>query len=616
MSSIIQVFLVAAIFIVCAVIYIPFSPTFPYGADVLDGGWVFALNQAVGQHLIFGKNIIFTFGPYASLYTREYNPDTAHIMFFGTSLMAIAFAFVLLCLSKHSSKIVALILAFLVALSPSDTQFIALSFAVLAFICQLAERYNPSAFEKITLLLIALALGMFPLIKATFGICAIVVFCFAMLLLINRRKFKTAFCAAILLAGWVAFLWVEAGQPLRDLPHFFIAQLPVITGYSAAMSIFSSWLQVPFFVCFGFFVWFFGNQKLHIKNDAKLALALGSALILFLAFKEGLVRDDLHRLTAGGMLAASGVIFLLANKTKSSLIACVVGVIGFFAFNFPHFNMYVFHNNERGMVSILKNPGIYKVEYDASVQAIRSSQPLPALSGTTDIYSWGQSSLLAAGLEWDPRPIFQSYSAYTPVLEEENKHHLIGAEAPKNIFFALQTIDYRLPSLEDGASWPLLLANYQFKGFYENGNVALLERRVNPLPIKTSLILSSSFKTNTLIKLPQNLPIAWAEITIHPNLLGRVAGALFKPPLLMIRYVFPNGQAQEFRYIAGMGETGFVLSPLVTSTNDFIQLTMPDSENYFLNRRPSYVSIVVGRYSRFFWSSHFSFKVSDLQFTD
>jgi len=56
----IRLFLVITIFCV----FIPPNPTAPM--EGLDNSWIFGMNQAIAQHLAFGRDIIFTFGPYAS----------------------------------------------------------------------------------------------------------------------------------------------------------------------------------------------------------------------------------------------------------------------------------------------------------------------------------------------------------------------------------------------------------------------------------------------------------------------------------------------------------------------------------------------------------------------
>ena len=41
--------------------YVPLSPFMP--RNDVDGSWILALNQAVARGLVFGRDIVFTFGP-------------------------------------------------------------------------------------------------------------------------------------------------------------------------------------------------------------------------------------------------------------------------------------------------------------------------------------------------------------------------------------------------------------------------------------------------------------------------------------------------------------------------------------------------------------------------
>jgi hypothetical protein len=43
--------------------------------------------------------------------------------------------------------------------------------------------------------------------------------------------------------------------------------------------------------------------------------------------------------------------------------------------------------------------------------------------GNADVYPLSQTAVLASGLTCQPRPVFQSYSAYTPKLAEMNAAH-------------------------------------------------------------------------------------------------------------------------------------------------------------------------------------------------
>ncbi|WP_192561945.1 hypothetical protein [Pseudomonas gozinkensis] len=81
----IRLFLIFTIFCV----FIPPNPTVPM--EVLDNSWMFGMNQATAQHLAFGRDIIFTFGPYASIYTKEYHPATDLLMLLGGTYLALSY---------------------------------------------------------------------------------------------------------------------------------------------------------------------------------------------------------------------------------------------------------------------------------------------------------------------------------------------------------------------------------------------------------------------------------------------------------------------------------------------------------------------------------------------
>jgi len=68
---------------------VPFSPGMP--AAGLDPSWMLAVNQAVAQGLSFGDQVIFTFGPYASVYTQQYHPATDAMMLGASMSLALSY---------------------------------------------------------------------------------------------------------------------------------------------------------------------------------------------------------------------------------------------------------------------------------------------------------------------------------------------------------------------------------------------------------------------------------------------------------------------------------------------------------------------------------------------
>ena len=52
--------------IIC--VFVPLMPLFP--APDLDTSWAMVLNEAVAQRLVFGRDVVFTFGPYSSSFSE------------------------------------------------------------------------------------------------------------------------------------------------------------------------------------------------------------------------------------------------------------------------------------------------------------------------------------------------------------------------------------------------------------------------------------------------------------------------------------------------------------------------------------------------------------------
>ena len=67
-------------------------------------------------------------------------------------------------------------------------------------------------------------------------------------------------------------------------------------------------------------------------------------------------------------------------------------------------------------------------------------------------------------------------------------------------------------------------------------------------------------------------PATFVKIKAHPNLLGRLAGLLFRPAPLIMAVRFADGHRHLYQFITGIGEAGFVMSPLVQDADGFLAL--------------------------------------------
>jgi hypothetical protein len=248
-------------------------------------------------------------------------------------------------------------------------------------------------------------------------------------------------------------------------------------------------------------------------------------------------------------------------------------------------------------------------QFDQAVATLRAEAGFPSLPGSSDIYSYDQSYLIASGNRWNPRPVLQSYSAYTPALLETNKAHLLGSHAPDNLVFSVQPIDDRLPPLEDGASWPVILRNYQPTAF--KNDFLFLQRRGNIPEVAQKTIATAQHGVGESVGVPDSATPLFVKIDLKPTALGALAGLLYKPTPLRITLTFDTGATRSYRIVSGMARAGFLVSPLIENTPELALLYA--GPEYIRHKRVRSFSIApVGGSS--LWHSRFDVEFTPVSF--
>src|SRR5260364_80756 len=95
-----RIVLAGLLFVTIIAIFVPFMPYMP--SSGLDPSWVYGTNQAVAQGLIFGRDFIFTTGPYGSIYTKAFHPSTDYLMLIGCFYLSICYGLLILFLLKET----------------------------------------------------------------------------------------------------------------------------------------------------------------------------------------------------------------------------------------------------------------------------------------------------------------------------------------------------------------------------------------------------------------------------------------------------------------------------------------------------------------------------------
>ena len=570
----------------------------------LDPSWATTANVASASHLAFGQDLINTFGPYNALFSRTYHPGIDTLMLAASLLLMLAYY--LLALIAFSGRTGAgyLLAAAFFALASIDQNAIFFAYPLLfaTAIHRLPEldqspapAWTQRALSTGVVVAGAIGNGMLGLSKASMIPYSLVILtvCAVWLALQGKRLLAVGIVLAYLAA--TALLWLAAGQSISHLANYYLSIVPVISGYGDAMSYPGPALQwIAYLAIAATTLFVLVTDRARSRRD-RVFLGLAIAACYFFAFKAGFVRHDGlvhngfpvffsgHAATAALMLMIVGFLSpaLVGSRVRQA-VAGTLGVLGcaFIIGAYGPVNPYVAGKHVlavqvsalAGIGSRMDSGDTFESRYKERIAQIRNELDIPAIDGGFDLYSYDQAYLLAHPLQWRPRPASQGYAAYTPELSRINVSHLQTTAAPSNIIFKVQTIDGRYPSLDDGASWPLLMRAYSPTKRLQQ-DFLLLERNQllegSPELSPPTYAPEQTIRLGQRVQLPAGEDNRYVRFRFHKTLIGRAQSVVYKTPILIMQVELADGNKAMYRLVPGMAEAGFLLSPLIDSSDKF-----------------------------------------------
>ena len=556
-------------------IFVPLAPKMPDSG--IDPSWATALNQAIAQQLSFGKEIIFTLGPYSAIYTKVYHPATDLMMMLGSLYLAISYWLALLILMKNTPW--RWILAFIGLLATmmyvKDSLFFSYPL-LLGIICykSLLNKEPPQLSLVLWFLLFA-PLGLLVLIKCSLIMISLttIVLC-ALVFIASKKYLHAALCFMAPLAVLLCW-WAFAGQAFADLADYLQHSIYFVFVFTEAMAKEGNNQEVMLYLISATLILGLICTQKHTTALAKLFLSALFGLFLFLSFKTGFTRPN-HAIICGTSLLIAALLlpFVCSAKLRLAVIVLSIGS-GMYITNqyraiaIKDNLVSTYASSWYGLKSRINDSNWLKRNFELIMSFQRTKASIPAMPGTTDIYSYEQTYLIASENHWSPRPIFQSYSTFAPRLAEKNKEYLASAHRPDNIIFRIEPIDNRIPSLEDSASWPLLIKNYQLT--HQDTRFLYLQKaaRTNAslAPLK-----SESHRLGKVIEVPSTNQLLFIAVDMKPSFWGFLNILFFKISPLEIIVELENGEKIHYRLSANMAKSSFLISPLIENTNEFALL--------------------------------------------
>jgi len=551
----------------------------------LDGSWQEMLIHARAHGAQFGRDLIFTWGPWGYLCSLHHlgRVGAVPILAWQTAgQFGIALALVLLTRRLAPWRRVAFAVLFL----GFHWLFLDVAYFVLMALIVISGMMEKGA-SAARLVAWAVVLGFLAQLKFTYMVVASAGVLAAAGCWVGRGCRGRALGAAAGFAAAVFGAWVAAGQDPDNLYPYLRRSLEIASAYGDAMGIDEPW---PAFACgaglalaCAALAW---TAWRRIPERAFAAGACGYlAFSLLVMWKESFTRADL--LPLGGHVFGFFVYVLCLAPVVPALVfpgrrwhwsdlaipGCLAAVACFdpgYYEQGPQVEWERIYGNTRALLRLGELPQDWERSYEEAC----AQESLPLVRGaigdrTVDVYDFNTGVALLNGFRLAPRPIFQSYTAYTPGLEGWNLRFYQSDRAPDFLIWGDQRIDDRYPGQDDAALVAALPGCYA--PVLEDGGYWLLKRvaTVPRAPAGRRLLLEKTVRLSEEVELPpgRSHPI-WLRADPVANDLGRLRALLYKPAALEIATTDRDGAQRLWRVLPRVARDGFILAPTLETGDE------------------------------------------------
>lgn len=527
----------------------------------------------------FGPEIVFTYGPWSFLGLSGYLPEALGERFVWEILgkLLLSVTIVLASASLPGLRRCVFLAAFACGAAYFDNMG-EVVVALLTFLWLMPRRAR--WWQRL------LALGWFSFLahfKFVFCMQAVAGVVLAAFIACLERRFRTAVAMmGVFLVGYVA-CWRLSGQSVANLPEYLRLNVEISRGYSWAMGLEpTAWALVcgglTVLLCMGCLVLLWRSD---LPQTERLGLCLVAGVNWFVAWKQGFVRADGHVFAFFYFCLFFGFAIASVAPPRRWLwwmglnAAMCLGGIVISGSSLLTYGPCAAWDHLRRFPYELTHLAGWTQRFVAAHQraALAVDDPgLKALVGdrTVDLLTYEQGLLLLNGLNYRPRPVAQSYTAYTEGLLEANGRHFRSDRAPDFVVLRLKSIDGRYPGQEDSLALAELVRRYEVVRLDSDSGVFRRKWEASAVPaLRRETLGEQVAGFGEDLRVPDGRKGAvWMELDLVPTLLGRLRALLYhaSPPSMVA--TFPDGRRERFRTVPGANAAGFLLRPFVESHAD------------------------------------------------
>jgi hypothetical protein len=540
----------------------------------LDSSWSLALNMAIKEKLIWGKEIIFTHGPLGYLSTRlpVYASKLGIILFYlFICFNGIYFIYYFFkSINEKRNLVFTAILLFFIGNFIFLTNSLTLYFYFIFHVFHFLKHRNILSFFIVS---ICCLLSFY--VKVNTGIILNILFLLFVLynyIFSNLNWFKNT----LFLLGHFFVLWILSFPLYTDLFSYILNSFSIINSYNDALVMLpldQFDLLSAFIVFSAIVITIIFSLKKVLKSPYEIILFLNAILLSYIIFKQAFVRADICNiyLFFEGINFVIFLIYLFSNirKIKFGFYYVIIISALFSISSIKEIRKNVFFEGV-GLESYIQ-PN----EIDMSEKIRSRKLPLKIVEEigdkTVDVLGYEISYIFYNQLKYYPRPIIQSYSSYDSKLINLNCEKYNSETAPNYVLYHFGSIDDRHPFWDEPKIYLALFTNYSIfdtipatKDFQE---LILFKKNDIKKTLTENVIKDTVIQLNSKFTIPKSDNILYLMLDGDYTIAGKIRRTLFQPSLVYMDLLYEDKDSTHCRLILPVMKSGVPINKKVIDFN-------------------------------------------------
>lgn len=542
--------------------------------------WLF--NHLFFERIIIGRDMIFPHGPLAFfMYPLANNFILSAIV---TLILQVTFVFLLFQLigkEKWQYWLLTAVLSWFFFSLSNFNQFLISNVSV-AYLLFLKNERPFSKYWGFVLTAFAFFVKAYVAI-----IIGSLTFSFLVLVFFQKKNYKrTIIDLGIIILAMLLF-WILIYRQLNGFVNYGIGMIHLAGDNSAGAAFHpnNNWALIfPFL----FVVW--GLPFLQKTHEGKMFGFL-FLLSFFAAWKYGMAREDYYHVrTYFYFVVISMVLFLIYNRKKRIVNTFILlSATVLFAVNMKNVEnpqaLTINYSGIGNFVEFISSFSELKEKSEIQNQKNIAGNRLPEIArnligdASVDIYPWDYTIVAANQLNWKPRPVIQSYAAYTSWLDKKNADYFDSNDAPEFFIVGLdnsttdlnggklESIDNRYLLNDEPQTLLKLIRNYD--RIYYNDKFLVYRKHKQELEVHSAITKTQSARWNNWITVSDtSSQFTRIKLQLNRNFKGTIKSLLYKDELYYMYFKTSDGGILQYRIVPQNAVDGIWISPFYTSAGD------------------------------------------------